>query len=99
MRLLSRAWMMLHVHALQLVHGHVRVYLRRRDIGMAEDGLHGAKVCAVLYHVCGTTVAQHMRTGVTSAERSRLHKLPHAITCEPVSALRKKEMWTLLLAG
>ena len=47
-----RPGMMLLIHGSQAVKRQVRVNLRGGNIGMAQDGLHSAKVCAVFHHVC-----------------------------------------------
>ena len=54
--------MMLRVHALQPVERDMGVNLRRRNIGVAEDSLHGAQVSAIFHHVGGTGVSQRVRT-------------------------------------
>src|SRR5437667_12479827 len=72
--------MMLLINSLQTVERHVCVNLRSRNIGVAQDGLDGPEICAVLHHVCGATVAQHMRAGVaTCAQRSGANNLPDAL--------------------
>ena len=54
------------IDTLQAVQRDVGIDLRRRNVGVTEDGLHCAEVGAVFYHVGGATVAQHMRAGVAS---------------------------------
>ncbi len=72
--------MMLLIHILQPIQRQVRVDLRGRNIGMAEDRLHRAQVGAVFHHVGGATVAQHVRTGIASRTRgSRANHLPDAL--------------------
>jgi hypothetical protein len=61
--------MVLLVHALQPIESQVRVNLRSRNIGMAKDGLDRAQVRAILDHMRGATVAQHVRTGIASHAR------------------------------
>ena len=72
--------MMFRVHALEPVQRNVSIDLRRRNVGVAEDCLNSAQVGAVFYHVGGTTVAQHVRTGVaSSARRCDSHHLPDSL--------------------
>ena len=59
------------IDAFQAIQSDVRIDLSRRNIGVAEDCLHGAQISAVLYHVRGATVAQHMRTNVPAGALSR----------------------------
>ena len=54
--------MMFLIHTLQPIERQVRINLRGRNIGMPKDGLNCAQVCAVLDHVRGATVTQHVRT-------------------------------------
>ena len=49
--------MVLLIHSLQAVQRQVCVDLSGRDIGVAEDGLHGAQVGSVFYHVRGAGMA------------------------------------------
>jgi hypothetical protein len=68
------------VNAFQSVERDVRVDLRRPNVSMAENGLHGTQVGAVLDHVRSATVAQHVRTGVSSrGSRSLANHLPHSL--------------------
>jgi len=46
---------------LQLFVEHMGIDLRGRNVGMAEQFLHGAQVCTVLQKVAGKGVAQHVR--------------------------------------
>ncbi len=61
------AGMVLAVDALEVLHRDVRVDLRGGDVGVAEQALDTAQVGAVLDHVSGATVAQHVRTGFVRA--------------------------------
>src|SRR5260370_39421865 len=75
-----RPRLMFCVHALQSVQRDVGIDLRRRNVGVAENRLHGAQVGAVFYHASGATVAQHVRAGVGSnARRSCPYPLPDAL--------------------
>ena len=49
--------------SLQAAQREVRIHLRCRDIGVPQNHLHAAQVCAVLNHVGGTTVAQPVWAG------------------------------------
>jgi len=49
------------MHTLQVLHRDVRIYLRRGDIGVAEQTLDAAQVCAMFHHVCCAGVPQHVR--------------------------------------
>jgi hypothetical protein len=49
------------MHTLQVFHRDVRIHLRRSDIGVTEQTLHAAQVCAMLDHVCRAGVPQHVR--------------------------------------
>ena len=40
---------------------HMRIDLRRRNVGVAEQLLHGAQVGAVLQQMAGEGMAQHVR--------------------------------------
>src|SRR5450432_517903 len=63
---LFAARMKLAINTLQPVQRDMRINLCSGNICVAKNGLHGAQVSAVFYHVRGATVAQHMRTGVSS---------------------------------
>jgi hypothetical protein len=79
--------MMFLIHTLQSIEREVRVDLRGRNIGVAQNGLNRAQVCAVLDHVCGTTMAQHVRTGIAShARRCRSNHLPDPLTSQFASS-------------
>ena len=54
----SRARMRFGVRFLQSFDRHVRVNLRRRKTGVAEQRLDAAQVCATIKHVSGKTVAK-----------------------------------------
>src|SRR5580700_7866669 len=62
----SRSRMMLRVHAFQAVERNVGINLRRRNVGVAEDGLHGAQIGAVLYHMRCAGMPEHVGAGVAS---------------------------------
>ena len=63
--------MMSLIHILLPIQGQVGVHLRSGNIGMAQNGLRGTQISAILYHVGRTTVAQHVRTGITPCTRRR----------------------------
>ena len=71
----------------------MRINLRGRNVGMAEDGLHGAQVGAVLHHVGRAGVAQHMRTGVASRGQARFpDQLPDTLAGQaPASWTHEQE--------
>jgi hypothetical protein len=56
----SRAWMFL-VDLFQVVQRYMGIYLCGRYIDVAEQSLDGAQVGAILHHMSGTTVTQHVR--------------------------------------
>ena len=71
---------MFRVYAFQPIQGDMGINLRGRNVGVAEDRLNGSQVGAVFYHVGGTTVAQHVRTGVaSSARRCDSYHLPDSL--------------------
>ena len=53
--------MMFLIDSSQSVERHVRIDLRGRNIGVAQDRLHRTQVRTVFHHVRGTGVAQHVR--------------------------------------
>ena len=58
----------------------MRIHLRGRNVGMAENGLHGAQVGPVFDHVRGAAVAQHVWAGMTAcAPRGELDHLPYPL--------------------
>lgn len=63
--------MMRAMDCLQTTQREVRVDLSGCDIGVSQQRLHGAEVRAMLHHVGGATMPQHMRAGVTVR---RLHE-------------------------
>ena len=79
-----RSGMMLRIHALQPIQRYVRINLRRRDIRMAENGLHRAEIGSVLDHVRRARVPKHVRTGAASgrqhSDSSFPNQLPDALT-------------------
>ena len=73
--------MVLFENAIQPIQREVRIHLRRRDISMTQNRLHGAQIGAVLHHVGCATVPQHVRAGMASRlRRGRVNQLPHALT-------------------
>src|SRR5437016_14660026 len=86
--------MVLLINVLQAIKRNVRVNLRSRNISVAQDGLDGSEICAVLHHVCGATVAQHMRAGVaTCAQRSGANNLPDALPRQLAGVSSQKKKW------
>ena len=77
----ARPRMMALKFAPQMVQSHVRINLRSRDIGVAENRLHGAQIRSVFHHVSGATMAQHVRAGMAAGSaRSALHHLPDTLS-------------------
>src|SRR5450759_3805018 len=73
--------MMLLVNPIQPVEREMRIDLRCRNVGMAEDGLHRAQIGAIFHHVSGATVAQHVRAGMTHRLSGRvIHYLPYPLS-------------------
>jgi hypothetical protein len=58
--------MMILIDSLKPIQSQVRVNLRRRNIGVPEDSLHGPQIRTVLHHVSGATVTQHVRARIAS---------------------------------
>ena len=86
-----RSGMMLCIHALQPVERYMRINLRGRNVGMAEDRLHRAQIGAILDHMSRTGMAQHVRAGVASRCETRLaHQLPDTLAGKPARARPKK---------
>ena len=82
-----RPRMMLRIDALKPVKRYMRINLCGRNVGVAEDRLHGAQIGAVLHHVRRAGVAQHVRTGVPARSEPRLaHQLPDALPAQPPRA-------------
>ena len=72
--------MMFCVHILQTIQSDMGVNLRGRNICVAENGLHGAQVGTVFYHVRSAAVAQHVWAGMASRARgSKSNNLPDAL--------------------
>ena len=72
-----------------MLHRDVGVDLRGGDVGVAEQALDTAQVGAVLHHVGGATVAQHVRAGladVATGAGGAAHHLPHPLAGERASA-------------
>ena len=73
--------MMLRVHALQPVERNVGVNLRRRNVGVAKDGLHCPEISSILHHMRRAGMPQHVRTGMASGSETRFpDQLPEALT-------------------
>src|ERR1700733_569133 len=66
----SRSRMMLRIHAFQAVERHVGINLRGRNVGVAEDGLHGAQIGAVLDHMRRAGMPEHVGADVASGRES-----------------------------
>ena len=54
--------MMLPMHPLQVLHRHMRIHLRRRNIRMPQQPLHAPQVRPMLHHVRRAAMPQHVRT-------------------------------------
>ena len=71
------------------------VDLRGRDVGMAEQLLHGAKIRAALQQMAGEGVAEHMRRDArrldAGGERERLQLLAEALPGQMLAARRRKQ--------
>ena len=84
--------MMIFVHPIQPIQREVRINLRRRNVGMAENRLHRAQISTVLHHVRRTTVAQHVRAGMARRLRRRIiNHLPHALSRDRTRSTRYKQ--------
>ena len=57
---------MVRENTLQAVEGNVRINLRGRNVGVAEDGLYCSEIGPILDHMRRAGVTQHVRTGVAS---------------------------------
>src|SRR3954471_10930761 len=85
-RLPLRPRVMFGVNGFQPVESQVRVDLRGGNVGMAKQCLYSSEVGAVLDHVRGATVAQHMWTGFSRPRRCRTtDKLPDPLSSERFS--------------
>jgi len=72
--------MMLLIHSSQAIKRKVRIHLRGRDVSVAKDRLHGTQVGAILDHMRGSRVPQHVRGSVTSSRGGGLaNHLPDAL--------------------
>src|ERR1039458_10106489 len=84
--------MMLRVHALRPVERNVRINMRGRYVGVAEDGLHRAQVGPILHHMRRAGVTQHVRTGVASRGETRFaDQLPDALTCQAAASCAQEQ--------
>lgn len=61
-----RPGMMLLINGLQSIQSNVGVDLGSGYVGVTQYGLYGAQVSAIINHMRGATVAQHVRTGRTA---------------------------------
>ena len=86
--------MMCAMHGLQPAQRKMRVNLRSRNIGMAQNQLHAAQVGAVLHHVRRATVAQPVRAGV---DVRSLHQVPHPLPRQRHAPQREKQPRRVLL--
>src|SRR5215472_1053096 len=78
--------MELAIDALDTVQRYVRIDLAGGNIGMAEDCLDSSQVGAVLHHVRGAAVAEHVWAGVTRRSGSRAYHLPDALPRQAAAA-------------
>src|SRR5258708_15567584 len=78
--------MMVLIHGLLSVKRQVRVDLRCRNIRVTKDGLNCAQVGAVLNHMRGAGMPQHVwRSRPPGAGRSSTNHLPNALASELAS--------------
>src|SRR4051794_31398780 len=69
------------VHRLQSIERNVRIDLRGRDISVAQEGLDGPQIGAVLHHMGGTPGAQHVWAGLPRPFGGRsAHELPNPLS-------------------
>ena len=89
----SAAGVMLPVHIPQPRTVHVRVHLRRGDVGMPKEFLHHAEVRAARQQVRGEAVPEHVRMNALESGRRRvpLHDLPHGDSLQRPTGPRQKE--------
>ncbi len=78
--------MMRAMHRLQPVDGEVRVHLRRRNVGMAQQCLHRAQIGPMSHHVGRAAMPQHVRACAPSG--AALHQLPYPAARQRPSLLR-----------
>src|SRR5207249_10212070 len=84
--------MVILINFLHAIKRNVLVNLRSRNISVAQDGLDGSEICAVLHHVRRATMAQHMRAGVaTCAQRSGADNLPNTLPRQLAGASSQKK--------
>src|SRR5258708_2834101 len=87
-----RPWMMLLINSPQAIECQMRVHLGRRNICVAQDGLHRAQISAILHHMSGAGVAQHVRRGAAARSRgSGFHHLPDALARQLAGASRNEQ--------
>ena len=83
--------MMFLIHVLEAVEREMRINLGSRNVGVAENSLHGAQVGAIFHHVRGAAVAQHVRAGMASdVKGSGVDHLPNALASEGARAATEK---------
>src|SRR5580658_3930498 len=94
------ARMVLDVHTLQAVERYVGIDLRRRNVRVAEDGLHGAEIGSILDHVRCAGVTQHVRAGVTAGGETRVaYQPPDALPGQAPGSRAQKQERRVLLFG
>jgi len=72
----------------------MRINLRGRNIGMAENSLHGAKIGTILHHVRGAGMPQHVRARVTAgSQRGLTDELPNSLASQSTRANSNKQQW------
>jgi hypothetical protein len=75
----------------------MRINLRGRNVGMAENSLHRAQVRSILDHMRSAGVPQHVRTGVTSRRATRFaDQLPDPLPRQAPPPVPKNKRGELL---
>src|SRR5438034_5486544 len=86
--------MMFRIDTLQPVQSDMGINLRGRNVCVAEDGLHGAQVGTIFYHVRRAAVAQHVWAGVASRARgSKSNNLPDALARKFLHTAGDEQQW------
>src|SRR3981081_3902497 len=80
------------IHGPQTIECQMRIHLGRRNIRVAEDGLHRAQVSTVLHHMsCARMAQQVWRSAAARSRRCGLHHLPDPLACQFTAASRDEE--------
>src|ERR1019366_80006 len=80
--------MMFAMDALQVLHGHMGVDLRRGNVSVPEQPLNAAQVGPVLHHVSGAAMAKHVWAGFARVPLAKggPHHLPYPLAGERPTA-------------